>query len=175
MSVDVVEGATVTFDSYESEEGKRESVYGDSHLGKSITIQYNEGIDIKHIIASSSIPEVYAYEEINGHKFWDGGLISNTPIKELVEAHQRYWKKRIGSKNLEDSLPMKLKSMEREEGQDNCSKESRYQHQVQRIPNLEIYIVNLLDPRQNNNNYNNSVENMVPQDFDGVKGRHIDI
>jgi len=175
VSVDVAEGATVTFDSYESEEGKRESVYGDSHLGKSITIQYNEGIDIKHLIASSSIPEVYAYEEINGHKFWDGGLISNTPIKELVEAHQRYWKKRIGSNNLEDSLPIKLKSMEREEGLDNCSKESRYQHQVQRIPNLEIYIVNLLDPRQNNNNYNNSVENMVPQDFDGVKGRHIDI
>ena len=24
--------------------------------------------------------------------FWDGGLLSNTPLKELLHAHQEYWK-----------------------------------------------------------------------------------
>ena len=109
MSVDAAEGTTVTFDSYESEQGKRESEYGDSHLGKSIIIHYDEGIGIKHLIASSCLPETYAYEDIDGRKFWDGGLLSNTPIKELVNAHKRFWEKRIGSKNLENSFRVKVR------------------------------------------------------------------
>ncbi len=55
---------------------------------------------------------------------------------------------------------------------DNYSGKSQEQQQIPRIPDLEIYIVNLLDPKQSSSN---SVGNMVPQDFDGVKGRHIDI
>ena len=94
VSVDAAEGTTVTFDSYESEQGKRESEYGDSHLGKSIIIHYDEGIGIKHLIASSCLPETYAYEDIDGRKFWDGGLLSNTPIKELINAHKRFWEKK---------------------------------------------------------------------------------
>ena len=168
VSVDAAEGTTVTFDSYESEQGKRESEYGDSHLGKSIIIHYDEGIGIKHLIASSCLPETYAYEDIDGRKFWDGGLLSNTPIKELVNAHKRFWEKRIGSKNLENSFRVKVRRTD----MDNYSRESQEQQQVQRIPDLEIYIVNLLDPKQNSSN---SVGNKVPQDFDGVKGRHIDI
>jgi len=94
VSVDVAEGTTVTFDSYENEQGKRESEYGDSHLGKSITVHYDKGIDIKHLIASSTVPEAYAYEDVEQRKFWDGGLLSNTPIKEVVYAHQRFWEKK---------------------------------------------------------------------------------
>ena len=37
---------------------------------------------------------------------------------------------------------------------------------------MELYIVNLLDPKENNSNTD---RNIVPQDFDGVKDRHIDI
>ncbi|HKU82801.1 MAG TPA: patatin-like phospholipase family protein [Candidatus Nitrosocosmicus sp.] len=170
VSVDAAEGTSVTFDSYESQQGKRESEYGDSHLGKSIVIQYNEGIDIKHLIASSSLPEVYAYEDVDGRMLWDGGLLSNTPVKELIEAHQRFWEKRIGSKNLEDSFRAKITSKEMN---NNYLRKSQEQKEPNpRIPDLEIYIVNLLDPKQNSNN---STRNMVPQDFDGVKGRHIDI
>lgn len=168
VSVDAAEGTTVTFDSYENELGKRESEYGDSHLGKSITIRYDEGIGIKHLIASSSLPEVYAYEDIDGRKFWDGGLLSNTPIKELVDAHKGFWEKRIGSKNLENSFRLKIRGKE----MDDYSGKSNGQQHIPRIPDLEIYIVNLLDPKENSSN---SIRNMVPQDFDGVKGRHIDI
>ena len=35
-------------------------------------------------MASTSLPEFYEYEEIDGRKFWDGGILSNTPIRELI-------------------------------------------------------------------------------------------
>src|SRR6187455_3458178 len=54
----------------------------------------------------------------------------------------------------------------------NYSRKLQEQQEVQRIPDLEIYIVNLLDPKQNSSN---PVRNKVPEDFDRVKGRHIDI
>ena len=94
-------GTTVTFDSYETEQGKREKEYGDTYLGISVIIKYNEGIGTKHLLACSTMPEVYAYEDIEGRKFWDSGLLSNTPVNELLEAHKKFWEKKIGSKNLE--------------------------------------------------------------------------
>ena len=174
VSVDVAEGTTVTFDSYESDQGKRESEYGEPHLGKSIIVHYDEGIEIKHLIASSSLPEVYAYEDVDGRMFCDGGLISNTPIKELVNAHKRFWEKRIGSKNLENSFRVKVKrtGLTEKEELHNYTRKSQVQQEKQRIPDLEIYVVNLLDPKVSNRN---SIRNIVPQDFDGVRSRHIDI
>ena len=147
VSVDVAEGTTVTFDSDESDQGKRESEYGEPHLGKSIIVHYDEGIEINHLIASSSLPEVYAYEDVDGRMFCDGGLISNTPIKELVNAHKRFWEKRIGSKNLENSFRVKVKRTELAEKAElhNYSRKSQVQQQKQRIPDLEIYVVNLLE------------------------------
>jgi NTE family protein len=171
ISVDAAEGTTVTFDSYENEQGKRETEYGDSLLGKSIIINYNEGISIKHLIASSTLPEVYAYEDIDGHKFWDGGLLSNTPIQELLEAHKRFWEKRIGSDNLENSFRRKMNIEEDKINEYNTLHEKE-PNNIQRIPDLELYIVNLLDAKENNNNTDN---NIIPQDFDGVRDRHVDI
>lgn len=164
IGVDASEGTTVTFDSYDDEQGNRETQYGDPLAEKPIVIKYNEGIGIKHIMASSTLPEVYVYEDIDGHKFWDGGLLSNTPIRELLEAHKRFWEKRIGPENLENTFRRntinKVGDMnEYDNPQDQL---------VQRIPDLELYIVNLLSP-------NKTVGNSVPEDFDGVKGRHMDI
>ena len=119
-------------------------------------------------MASSCLPEIYAYEDIDGRKFWDGGLLSNTPIRELLNAHKRFWEKRIGSKNLENSFRVKVRRTD----MDNYSRKSQEQQQIQRIPDLELYIVNLFNPKENGSN---SGGNTVPQDFDGVKGRHIDI
>jgi NTE family protein len=170
ISVDAAEGTTVTFDSYEKEQGRRETEYGDSLLGKSIIIKYNEGIGIKHLMASSTLPEVYAYEEIEGRKFWDGGLLSNTPIRELLEAHKKFWEKRIGSQNLENSSK-KIGSKVVVEDDPNEYKKS--QGQVQRIPDLELYIVNILDAKENDTTTGGG--DIVPQDFDGVRDRHIDI
>jgi NTE family protein len=179
ISVDASEGTTVTFDSYEIEQGKRETEYGDAHLGKSIVIKYNEGIGIKHLIASSTLPEVYAYEDIEGHKFWDGGLLSNTPVKELLEAHKKFWEKRIGSENLEKSFKRKAKTKREKVNEYNLSDEDnkmqKLDYHFQRIPDLELYIVNLLDPKVNNDISNTGSGSIIPQDFDGVRDRHIDI
>ena len=168
ISVDAAEGTTVTFDSYEKEQGRRETEYGDSLLGKSIIIKYNEGIGIKHLMASSTLPEVYAYEEIEGRKFWDGGLLSNTPIRELLEAHKKFWEKKLGSQNLENSSK-KIGS----KVVDDPNEYKKSQGQVQRIPDLELYIVNILDAKENDTTTGGG--DIVPQDFDGVRDRHIDI
>jgi NTE family protein len=169
ISVDAAEGTTVTFDSYENEQGRRETEYGDSVLGKSVIIKYNEGIDIKHLMASSILPEVYTYEEIQGRKFWDGGILSNTPVRELLEAHKKFWEKRIGSQNLENSF----KKMRSNVVVDDPNEYNKSQEQMQRIPDLELYIVNVFDPKEYGTNIGG--DNIVPQDFDGVKDRHIDI
>lgn len=68
VSVDIENAETKTFDSYETEE-------------------YKEGISLNHVIASAAVPKNFAYEEINAHKFWDGGIISNTPLRELLSQH----------------------------------------------------------------------------------------
>jgi NTE family protein len=127
VSTDVAEGTTVTFDSYEKGKdlnGKeiRKTVYREVSQEKPIVIEYNDGVKIQHIMASASLPEFYEYEEINGRKFWDGGILSNTPIREVIQAHKEFWEYKIGSKELENSIL--------DEG--NLI-----------VPDLELYIVNL--------------------------------
>jgi NTE family protein len=102
-SVDAKEGVPVTFDSY-------------------------EGVKVQHVMASASLPEFYDYEEINGCKFWDGGILSNTPIRELIQAHKDFWEYKIGSQELENSIL--------EEASFN-------------VPDLELYIVNLWHSNDN--------------------------
>ena len=122
MSVDVAEGAAVTFDSYETEDGSRKSEYGKyiTHDGKEVghehVIRYNDGITSDHVIASASVPINYSYTplevesfnsnsancEKNTRYFWDGGIMSNTPLTQLVRLHRLYWLK---VKGLKDSVP----------------------------------------------------------------------
>jgi NTE family protein len=118
VSVDVAEGATVTFDSYEKEDGSRKSEYGkyvvkdSKEVGFTHTIRYNNGITADQVIASASVPlnfgyiplEVESYNdatsnyEKNSRYFWDGGIMSNTPLMQVVVHHRNYWLKRKGFK-----------------------------------------------------------------------------
>ena len=127
------------------------------------------GISIKHLRASSCIPEFYAYEDIEGRKYWDGGILSNTPIKELFDAHKRFWEMKIGSKNLENSFKVKM-------GKDNTldNIDNDEQDQKQRIPDLELYIINLFNPKESLIDATGGL-NAVPLDLDGVKDRNLDI
>lgn len=122
MSVDVAEGVAVTFDSYETEDGSRKSEYGKyiTHNGKEVgyehIIKYNDGITSDHVIASASVPINYSYtplevESYNGNTanyeknirhFWDGGIMTNTPLTQLVILHRLYWLK---VKGLRDTVP----------------------------------------------------------------------
>jgi NTE family protein len=116
ISVDVEEGETVTFDSYvkEKETNTRKSEYGDYKPGDNgkiyeRVIKYDKGIMVEHIMASASVPEYYDYTLVpkeydyakteeeksidiqnndlkNHSRFWDGGILSNTPLQELISS-----------------------------------------------------------------------------------------
>src|SRR5918995_1442339 len=158
VSVDATEGATVTFDSYEKGKdlnGKdiRKTVYyGQSSQAEKqqqrqqpIVIEYDDGIKVQHVMASATLPEFYEYEEISGHKFWDGGLLSNTPIRELIQAHKDFWEYKLDSKELENSIL--------EEASFN-------------VPDLELYMVNL---------WHSDDDVVAPSDPDGMTERLRDI
>jgi NTE family protein len=58
---------------------------------REIVIEYEDGITLKQVMASGTLPESYDPKEIGGRKFWDSGVLSNTPLKELLYAHRDYW------------------------------------------------------------------------------------
>ena len=128
VAVDVQEGSTVVFDSYEKADGSRKTEYGrydmefahDGNEGFEHVIRYNNGIEVDYVLASGSVPVNYDYTKLmvedysNKHKiksenedkkknqgrktinkkaryFWDGGIIANTPLREAVMEHRRYW------------------------------------------------------------------------------------
>lgn len=149
VSVDIAAGTAVTFDShstkteywtYNQKFDRREN-----HI-----IKYPKGIEIEHVIASASIPIFYNYMEIEGRKFWDGSVLNNTPLREVIHKHKEFW--------MQELDPIKLEAaMWDQEGDAEADKV--------RLPDLEAYIVNLW-PR---------IEEKVPEDNDGLKDRINDI
>jgi NTE family protein len=140
VAVDVAEGKTVTFDSYKKTKDSRKSEH-ENHSNTKGQENYgmkseDNGITIDHVMASGTLPEFYDYRYINGRKFWDGGLLSNTPFRELLRAHQDYW--------------MDVISQQDQDG---------------KVPDLEVYIVNLHPSKCAN----------PPDDHDGTKDRLNDI
>ena len=45
-------------------------------------------IDARHIIASGSLPPGFPATEIDGEYYWDGGLISNTPLQWVFDSRR---------------------------------------------------------------------------------------
>jgi NTE family protein len=92
VSVDVQHGKAVTFDSYSRNStfqvyDPQRSDYID-HI-----VNYDKGIMPEHVMASASFPLYFDYEVVDGRKFWDGGILSNTPLREVLQAHRDYWHK----------------------------------------------------------------------------------
>ena len=46
-------------------------------------------IDPEHIIASGSLPPGFPATEIDGEYYWDGGLVSNTPLQWVLDSRPR--------------------------------------------------------------------------------------
>jgi NTE family protein len=151
VSVDVEESAPVTFDSYGklNNEGKIyewKTEYGDSAKH---TIRYDNGITLDHVMASATIPITYDYQEISGRKFWDGGVLSNTPLRELVGKHKDFWKNEIDEEKLREG---KWKTDPKTTNND-------------KVPDLEVYVINVWPSKEEN----------PPSNYDGVKDRYNDI
>lgn len=45
----------------------------------------HERLEPEHIMASGALPPGFPGVEIGGHLYWDGGLVSNTPLQYLLE------------------------------------------------------------------------------------------
>lgn len=160
VSVDVQDCRTaVAFDSYEKENGRCKTEYGDDTLRH--VFEY-DGITIDHVAASMSTHLRYKYPKfrsreesvenysedgqvVRGEKvgitveqkdryFWDGAYLSNTPLREVLQAHRDYWHK---VRNAE-------------------------------VPDLEIYIVNLYPSTEK------SLSGVIA-DLDVIQDREIDI
>ncbi len=46
-------------------------------------------IRIEHVLASGALPPAFAAVEIDGEYYWDGGVVSNTPLEYVIEAAPR--------------------------------------------------------------------------------------
>lgn len=42
-------------------------------------------IGLDHLVASSSIPMVYPWTDLDGRKYWDGAVLANTPLGPLID------------------------------------------------------------------------------------------
>ncbi|MEP7057547.1 MAG: patatin-like phospholipase family protein [Caldimonas sp.] len=45
----------------------------------------NERLDVRHIMASGALPPGFPPVEIDGEHYWDGGLVSNTPLQYVLD------------------------------------------------------------------------------------------
>ncbi len=46
-------------------------------------------LDSRHIMASAALPPSFAPVEIDGEHYWDGGLVSNTPLEYVLDSAPR--------------------------------------------------------------------------------------
>ena len=137
-------------------------------------IFYNEGIKSEHVMASASIPIFYNYRKLVANKyhsqgeflgkqeryFWDGQLLSNTPLRELINGHTVYWRDKIGYRSLLDEILKK-------DDNDNIDKNNKKLDPIEssQVPNLDVYIANIWP----------SKEDEVPTDHDLIMDRKNDI
>lgn len=145
VTVDIEEGETVTFDSY-----SKESEYGEDGEQKrreyKYTIYHDQGLMVEHVMASASIPLLFDYQWVpkdynykkyargeeqdeddpthkNFRPFWDGGLLSNTPIRELINQHKLFWEKNTPLRNGKSIFEMRKEAANDERKREQYGKE----------------------------------------------------
>jgi predicted acylesterase/phospholipase RssA len=142
VAVDISAGDTRTFDSY------------------------NEKITINHVLASAAVPIHYAYVDIGGNKYWDGGILSNTPVREVLSEHSKFWVEELGL----DLGPDPDIDFERgKEWFKKDNKDEQNTNKNKKIPRLDLCIVNLYPSEETGE--------QIPSlyDYDLTKDRENDI
>ena len=46
---------------------------------------YIDELSVDHIIASASLPPAFPWTTIEGRHYWDGGIVSNSPLERVIE------------------------------------------------------------------------------------------
>ena len=75
-------------------------------------------IDARHILASGALPPGFPPVEIDGRYYWDGGLVSNTPLQyvmELAEGDQPLCVFQIDLFNAKSALPKDVLEVQQRE------------------------------------------------------------
>lgn len=187
VAVDVLDATSpVTFDSYlccsKYEDG---SSYQDNDgtVESEHIIQYQDGINIKHIAASMSPHNVIEYPSLEDKRddedkkmnryFWDGAYLSNTPLRELLHLHRYYWYTVQNGKDKRDANDEVVRAATTDENNKNNDITSavaqlKDDEDEQYVPHLEVYIINLypaVDPEQHK----------PPQDPDRIQDRELEI
>ena len=131
-------------------------IYVDDHI-----------ITIDHVLASAAIPKNFPFVEINGRKYWDGGILSNTPVRELVHKYDDFWVKILGLDS--DNSSANSESNNNKLIDDDDLVELNKIINQKKIPNLELSIVNLHPSEER--------DEQIPSlyDYDMTKDRENDI
>lgn len=160
----------------------------------SFTMYHEDGLMVEHVLASASVPLGYDYQQVptndgkfKSRAFWDGGILSNTPLREFLVRHYYYWTDRLDSnfwnnlqawKNGDNTALEKLKQGKLYQNRwvapdldqvittitDDDSQQGK---QSDLIPNLDVYIVDLWPSLIK--------EELTPTAFDITKARMLDI
>jgi predicted acylesterase/phospholipase RssA len=130
--------ATV-FDSYEKEDNKWYTEYGggdddeDEQDDDSSSSRYrirHDGIGLEQLLASCLFPFALHHSSFYDEKtktmrtFWDGAFISNTPLREVLHHHRKFWQNYFIAKGVPEDK--------------------------RHVPDLEVYIVNLYPSKETN-------------------------
>jgi NTE family protein len=51
---------------------------------------HRHGLAPRHILASASLPPVFPPTRVDGSEYWDGGLITSTPLRPAINAIERH-------------------------------------------------------------------------------------
>lgn len=158
VTVDVENGETVAFDSHPKYDDSRKTEYEyDEHLRKfRHAIIYDEGIKWDHVRTSAATPQTFKYPTLEDayseeypkeeRTFWDGSLLSNIPMRELIHMHRQFWSDYI----------TKVRKNEVWDGE-----------RGEKIPELDIFIVNLWPTKLK--------DKPVPYDNDFINDRLFDL
>jgi predicted acylesterase/phospholipase RssA len=153
---------------YDEKEPRLLLIAVDIREAKSRTFDsYNENITINHVLASAAVPKNYPYVDIEGNKYWDGGILSNTPVREVLSEHSKLWTERLEID--EDSDSKRDLSYEKEKEWFKKYNKDNNQNKKDDIPDLDLCVVNLYPSSE-------SGEQIPPlYDYDLTKDRENDI
>jgi NTE family protein len=100
-----------------------------------------------HIIASGSLPPGFPPTEIEGEHYWDGGLVSNTPLQYVLDARPRQdtLAFQVDLWNAEGDLPSDItESQVRQKEIQYSSRTRAATEQYKRAQKLRLAVANLI-------------------------------
>jgi NTE family protein len=109
------------------------SVYGEGENNNNKHVVFYDGIGLEQLTAGCMIPQsidhpsLFDYVSRENRTYWDGGLLSNTPLRELLQRHKDYWS-----------------SYSQEE--ERAGREKQHKRRIKKqnaVPNLEVFIIDL--------------------------------